>query len=128
GEPSLVVMLTNLTREFETVSRVPVTLAVEGEQCPVPAPVAAALYRIAQESLANIFKHAQARHVAVALAFLAQAIRLTITADGRGLPEHLDGGHGLKNMANRYEELGGRCRRARGPDGGTWMPVRIPAG
>jgi signal transduction histidine kinase len=128
GEASLLIMLENLTREFETVSRVPVTLAVEGEQRPASAGRAATLYRIAQESLANVFKHAAAGQVRVTLAYLPDALRLTIRDDGRGLPEQPSGGYGLANMRRRAEDAGGVCTIERAEDGGTVVRVELPAG
>ena len=126
GEHSLVAMLENLTREFETVSRVPATLAIEGEPRRVPPEQAATLYRIGQEALANVFKHAQARRASVTLSFLPDTIRLTVADDGRGLPGTTRNGHGLGNMRRRAEEAGGRCAVASTPGEGTRVCVEVP--
>jgi signal transduction histidine kinase len=126
GERSLVAMLENLTREFETVSRVATTMTVEGEPRRVPPAVSAALYRIGQEALANVFKHAQAKHVAVTLAFLPATVRLVVSDDGRGLAEAGPGGHGLANMRQRVQECNGRFAIESAPDGGTRICAEVP--
>jgi signal transduction histidine kinase len=128
GEHALVAMVENLTKEFETVSRVPATLTVAGEPRAIPPPLAAALYRISQEALANVFKHAAAQHAAVMLAFLPEAVRLTVTDDGRGLPEAGRRGYGLGNMRRRAEDVGGVCTIASTPGHGTSVRVEAPTG
>jgi signal transduction histidine kinase len=127
GEHSLVAMLQNLTREFETVSRVPTILTVEGAARPVPSEDAAALYRIGQEALANVFKHADARHAVVTLAYLPDAVRLTVADDGRGLPVERRNGYGLGNMRRRAEDAGGALRIESVPGGGTTVCAEVPA-
>ncbi|MCL4264029.1 MAG: GAF domain-containing protein [Anaerolineae bacterium] len=66
-------------------SRLQVTVTVEGEeQRPLPPDIQVALYRIAQEALNNVVKHAGARQVVVTLRFLPDCVVLSITDDGRG--------------------------------------------
>ena len=128
GEHSLVAMLENLTREFETVSRVPATLTIEGEPRRVAPELAAALYRIGQEALANVFRHAQAHHATVTLRFRPEAVCLTVGDDGRGLPAAIRPGHGLDNMRRRAQEAGGACTIVSAPGQGTRVCVDVPLG
>jgi signal transduction histidine kinase len=126
GEHSLLAMLQNLTREFETVSRVPAALTVEGAPRRVPPEAAAALYRIGQEALANVFKHAQARRANVTLTYLPGSICLTVSDNGRGLPETIHTGYGLENMRRRAADAGGSCRIESTPGAGTTVCVEVP--
>jgi PAS domain S-box-containing protein len=69
---------------------------------------ATALFRIVQESLTNILRHAHAKHVSVTLAAVGDAICLCIQDDGVGMPEKIRvGGIGLVSMRERVNALGG---------------------
>ncbi len=69
---------------------------------------ATALFRIVQESLTNILRHAHAKHVSVTLAVVGDAICLCIQDDGVGMPEKIRmGGIGLVSMRERVNALGG---------------------
>jgi signal transduction histidine kinase len=94
---------------------------------PLPAAVEAACYRIAQEALTNVVKHAGARHCAVTLA-LDGALHFEVADDGRGLPAGRRAGVGLTSMRERAEELGGQWRVEAAPTGGTRVIVRLPLG
>ena len=94
---------------------------------PLPAAVEAACYRIAQEALTNVVKHAGARYCAVTLA-LDGALHFEVADDGRGLPQGRRAGVGLTSMRERAEELGGHCRVEPAPAGGTRVTVRLPLG
>ena len=92
----------------------------ESGQPRAPIGVEEALYRIAQEALHNIVKHANARTATIRLARDAKAIRLTVTDDGIGFdPTRVPRGHlGLAGMRQRAEQLGGEfsvtSRRGKG--------------
>jgi signal transduction histidine kinase len=68
-----------------------------------------AIYRIVQEALTNVVKHANAQTVVVKLRML-EKLELSITDDGQGLPEQYRAGVGLRSMRERAEELGGTLR------------------
>jgi two-component system sensor histidine kinase TtrS len=98
------------------------------------------LYRIVQECLTNIAKHAQANHVAIRLTMVdlapgdapagqihAQAVRLEITDDGVGIDADVRGpGLGLIGMRERVEGFNGRFSVVSNPDGGTTISVALP--
>jgi two-component system sensor histidine kinase UhpB len=91
--------------------------------------VEAALYRIAQEALANVAHHAGARRVAVRLARAPDGVALRIRDDGRGLDAVAPGrreGFGLDSMRERAELLGGELVVASERDAGTTVEVRLP--
>src|SRR5205085_9751547 len=94
---------------------------------PLPAAVEAACYRITQEALTNVVKHAGARHCAVTLT-LDGALHIEVADDGRGLPATRLAGMGLTSMRERAEELGGEWRVEPAPAGGTRVIVRLPPG
>jgi signal transduction histidine kinase len=94
----------------------------------VPPAVDEAAYAIVQEALTNVLRHAGARRVAVDID-AAEALRLTVTDDGRGPSPHADGageGMGLRGMRERAEALGGRCSAGPGADGGFAVAVELP--
>lgn len=90
--------------------------------------IAAALYRIAQESITNVKRHArQATRVEVLLAGEAESVRLSITDDGaRALSSLRAPGYGLVGMAERVALLGGSLEAGPRPDGGWMVQAAIP--
>ncbi|MEY9953620.1 histidine kinase [Leifsonia sp. EB34] len=85
-----------------------------------------ALYRIVQESLTNIGRHAQARTVTIRLAEDGGEYVLTVADDGRGLPETETDGKGMIGMRERAELLGGRFETRATEGGGLTVEARIP--
>jgi signal transduction histidine kinase len=92
---------------------------------PMPAAVDVAAYRIVQEALTNVVRHAQARRCAITLQ-VQNGLQITIADDGRGLGMARNSGMGLSNMRERAEELGGACVVTRGPHSGTIVTARLP--
>lgn len=92
---------------------------------PLPAAVEVAAFRIAQEALTNISRHARARRASVTIT-TGDAVALTIRDDGRGLPETQLDGVGLTSIRERATELGGTFAITRPADGGTLLTVRLP--
>jgi signal transduction histidine kinase len=91
--------------------------------------VAENLYRIAQESLTNIERHASARHVWVTLRASARQITMTMEDDGRGIsPNQINrsSGLGLLHMRERAESLDGTLIVGKRARGGTLITVQIP--
>jgi signal transduction histidine kinase len=90
-------------------ARVPVTLELEGEpSCSLPPDVKVVMYRVAQESLNNIAKHAEASQVTVSLRCQAERVELRISDDGRGfdLESVPTESLGLGIMRERVEAIG----------------------
>jgi len=90
-----------------------------------------ALYRIAQEALTNIERHANATHVTMDLRGHAKGATMRISDNGTGIPapQNRDGsGIGLRNMQERIEQLDGTLRilSSRGTQGGTVIEARLP--
>jgi signal transduction histidine kinase len=91
----------------------------------LPAAVEVAAYRIAQEALTNVVRHAGARGCVIRLS-MGGALELEITDDGVGLPEDRRAGVGLTSMRERAAELGGTCVIEATPGGGTRVLARLP--
>lgn len=85
------------------------------------------LYRIAQESVTNVLRHAQATRVDIELVEASGTYRLTVTDDGIGAPPGLEErGNGLLGMTERAQLLGGTLETGRGDEGGFRVLARLP--
>jgi two-component system sensor histidine kinase DegS len=98
----------------------------------LPAPVELGLFRIAQEAVRNVERHAQASRVVVRLSFARDEVRLDVTDDGRGFTVPTDGDlaarrHlGLIGVRERAQLLGGTVDVRSAPGRGTTLSARIP--
>jgi signal transduction histidine kinase len=97
----------------------------------LPPEVETALYRIVQEALTNIVKHAAARHVSVTLTLKAASVVAVVEDDGEGFaPGEVtttsDGGLGIVGMRERVALLGGRLEIESSPGAGTTLVVEVP--
>jgi signal transduction histidine kinase len=103
---------------------VPVSISAD-VQCPLPAGVQVALYRIAQEALNNVAKHAQASQVDVRFHCEAGRATLSIRDDGRGFDLHsIPPGHmGLGIMHERAASIGAALTIESEPDSGTEVQI-----
>lgn len=91
----------------------------------LPAAAEVAAYRISQEALTNVVRHARARSCVVRLA-VADEMVLEIIDDGVRVPQEHTAGVGLFSMRERAAELGGSCVVEAVPEGGTRVLVRLP--
>jgi two-component system, NarL family, sensor kinase len=87
-----------------------------------------ATYRIAQEAMTNVVRHAGAKNCSVRIALDEEASTLSVEIedDGRGIGEELEVGVGLHSMRERAEELGGRCTVDSPAGGGTLVSAELP--
>ncbi|MCC6538456.1 MAG: HAMP domain-containing protein [Bryobacterales bacterium] len=126
----LVAALEQECRGFFERGGPPVDFSATGDWSGASPDVQLALYRIAQEALHNIHKHAGAEHVAIRLGQLPDGeAALTITDDGRGFDRAAPDwrpGIGLASMQERARLLGGLCTVHSEPARGTTLEVRIP--
>lgn len=149
GVTTLTQTLTNQMREFESISDLPTIIEISGEEFqPTSAKrreqhyeqVCTALFRILQETLSNIYKHACATQVQVRLQFRQDQIHLEVCDNGRGLPQisaHRDedntaaqpsiySGRGIRGMQERAAELGGKVSLHSQQTGGTIVSIELP--
>jgi len=111
-----------------SIAQVPVT--VTGADCRLPEHVEIALYRIAQEALQNVVKHAHASQAEVELRCDAARTTLRVTDNGRGFdlaaqPDD-EASYGLRSMAERAELVGGRLTVTSRPGVGTTITATVP--
>jgi signal transduction histidine kinase len=106
-----------------------VQLEVRGRQRPVPPGVDLAAYRIIQEALTNVVKHAQTTESRVVVTYAEDAICLEITDDGHGAPADsvtTGAGHGIAGMAERVSLFGGEFHAGSLPGRGFRVAARLP--
>jgi signal transduction histidine kinase len=105
-----------------------IELETEGERRPLPLGTDLAAYRIIQESLTNVARHADARHATVSLRYGPEEIELEVADDGRGVPPgaELEGGNGLTGMRERAAAVGGSLEAGALPVGGFRVRARLP--
>lgn len=107
-----------------------VAVAAPSPLPPLPAAVEVAAYRVAQEALTNVVRHAQANVCTVRLA-VAQVeetavLRVVVQDDGRGLPAAYHSGIGMQSMRERAAELGGTCQIESRDGGGVRVTADFP--
>jgi signal transduction histidine kinase len=103
-----------------------VDLAVTGRPRPLPAGVELTAYRIVQEALTNVAKHAATATARVALGYRADGLAIEVVDDGRGSPV-VAPGLGLAGMRERVRLYGGHLVIASPPGGGFRVTARLPA-
>jgi len=105
-----------------------ITIEAPSELPKLSAAVEVAAYRITQEAVLNVIKHAQAQYCTLHLLILAErsCLQIEVIDDGVGLPEPVTSGVGLQSMRERAEELGGRFVAKNRPSGGVHIRVQLP--
>lgn len=84
------------------------------------------IFRIAQEALNNVIKHAEARRVSITLRRDGTAVRLIVADDGRGMDAAASHGFGLTGIAQRVQLLGGTLVVRSAPGHGTTLDIALP--
>jgi signal transduction histidine kinase len=108
-----------------------VETVVAGQPRPLPPAIDLTAYRILQESLTNVARHARATTATVAVRYEPDGVVLEVCDDGRGAAARADsgqGGYGLAGMAERAAAVGGRLEAGPGPAGGFRVWSSLPAG
>jgi signal transduction histidine kinase len=106
-----------------------VDVEVEGEEYPLPASVDLAAFRIVQESLTNVTRHAHASAATVHVAYAERELTVQIDDDGRGGSPGAGengGGNGIQGMRERAAALGGELQAGPRPGGGFRVRARLP--
>ncbi len=103
------------------------TLTVEGQRHDVPAAVDRTAYRIVQESLTNIARHAAAATASVRIDYRPDALAIRVDDDGKATPDiAATPGVGLLGMRERVTALGGRLRAEPRDEGGFTVRAELP--
>jgi signal transduction histidine kinase len=103
-----------------------VDLEVSGERRPLPAAVDLAAYRIVQESLTNVVRHAGQASATVRIAYEPRQVTVEVTDDGRHAAPSPSGGHGIVGMRERATAVGGSLEAGPRPEGGFRVVARLP--
>ncbi len=124
----------NLCREVQSQTQLTIDCRISGLDRRLPPAVELGLFRIVQEALSNVQKHAKAETVSVAITLVDRFLVLKIQDDGRGFGPPISTsarsrrrGLGLTNMRERAMALGGTCEVRSGAKQGTTITVRLPA-
>ena len=121
--------LASYARRFSRQYGIACDLSLSREDFGLDEPMSTAIFRIVQESLTNIARHAEARHAMVALEERGDRLLLTIADDGRGLPAEADEARtrfGIVGMRERVRLLGGNVSIDSSPGRGTHVEVSLP--
>lgn len=118
--------LVSLTTELFDGSDTHVRRGVVPGLPPLPDEVELVVFRVAQEALTNVARHAGASTVELTLAPRADEVELTVADDGVGIPPGADG-TGLRGMRERAALVGGSVEVRRRDGGGTRVALRVPA-
>ena len=127
--------LTKFTKEFGQSNEIELQLSVQGDASHLSPKMETALFRLTQEALNNVRKHARAKHVWIELTFDDhQAATLRVRDDGAGFDlekaaqaARARGSVGLLQMRERAERAGGRFSIETAPGKGTQIEVELPA-
>jgi signal transduction histidine kinase len=113
-----------------------VNLSIDGDHAALPPAVDVSAYRIVQEALTNVLKHAGPARAEVTVGCSDSAVTIEVTDDGPGNPVppaghgegEVDGGQGLAGMRERVAVFGGDLRAGPRPGGGFTVCARLPIG
>jgi signal transduction histidine kinase len=108
----------------------PVKLVVSGDLAPLPAAADVSVYRIVQEALTNVLKHAGPARADVTIGCAENVVTIEVTDNGYGQPGPLPpaGGHGLAGMRERAAVFGGDLAAGPRAGGGFTVRARLPLG
>lgn len=105
-----------------------ISVTVQDKLQSLPAAVEVAAYRIAEEAITNVSRHAEARTCHMRLSLENETLVLMIEDDGRGIPTQRPRGVGLLSMRERAHELGGTLQLESQQGVGTQVTARLPLG
>ena len=103
-----------------------VDVRIEGEPVALSPGLDVSAFRIVQESLTNVLKHADAATATVVLTYRGDALAIEVADDGRGESLNGDPGHGLAGLRERAALFGGEVEAAPRPEGGFAVRARLP--
>jgi signal transduction histidine kinase len=104
-----------------------VWITVDGQRGPVPPGIDLSAYRIIQEALTNVIKHAASSSAHVTISYRPESVSVEITNQGSpGSPGRTGSGHGIIGMRERVAVFGGEFAAGPGPDGGFRVRACFP--
>ncbi|MFD4834852.1 sensor histidine kinase [Streptomyces uncialis] len=127
GRAHLPDALRTLTERWSREQGIGARVEVTGTREPLSPAIEVSLFRVAQESLTNVAKHAGASRVGVTLSYTGTEVLLDVRDDGRGFTEGVGTGFGLTSMRQRVRGVGGHIAVQSAPGEGTSVSARVPA-
>jgi two-component system, NarL family, sensor histidine kinase LiaS len=125
-EKGLPVTLREYAFEWESRNEIAVNLSIR-DGCPLPLDQEQAIYRIIQESLANIARHSQASRVDVSLAYSPECVEVVVADNGRGFDVNQRvRGMGLRSIRDRVGSIRGSLQIQSEPGQGTRVSIQLP--
>lgn len=127
--------IAQLAKEWSQISGVPVRIETTGEAVPLSPGLEVTLFRVAQEALTNVAKHANATRVGLTVSYLEDMVLLDVRDDGVGFNVGFESaadagangdGYGLSGMRQRLRRVGGSLEVESGPGGGTAISASVP--
>lgn len=118
--------LDELVRDWAAGSAVNARFDVTGDREPLSPAIEVTLFRVAQEALTNVAKHAKASRVGLTLSYVGDVVLLDVRDDGRGIQDRDRQGFGLNSMRQRVRGVGGALEIESTPGDGTAISVSIP--
>ncbi|XVQ06214.1 sensor histidine kinase [Spirillospora sp. CA-255316] len=117
----------DLAERWATGTDIDLHVNVTGDPVPLSPAIEVALFRVVQEALTNVGKHAQAARVGVTLSYLDDVVLLDVRDDGRGITGARHRGFGLSSMRQRIRGVGGTLEVESTLGEGTTISARVPA-
>ncbi len=125
-EKGLPAILREYTFEWGNRNDIKVNLSLQNERR-LPIGIEQAIYRVTQESLANVARHSRAHRVDISLMYNGGTLQLSVADDGRGFDVDLKGhGLGLRSMRERVSSIHGTVQFQSAPGQGTRIIVQVP--
>ncbi|MFB7759259.1 sensor histidine kinase [Streptomyces xiamenensis] len=127
GRAHLPDALRTLTERWAREQGTSAHMEVTGTREPLSPAIEVSLFRVAQESLTNVAKHADAARVGVTLSYTGTEVLLDVRDDGRGFADEVGTGFGLTSMRQRIRGVGGHLEVQSAPGDGVSVSARVPA-
>lgn len=119
--------LGDLARRWADDTDMAMRFDVTGDRVALSPAIEVVLFRIAQEALHNVARHARASQVGLTLSYVTDMVLLDVRDDGRGMNGSAAKGFGLTSMTQRARSVGGAMEIESTPGEGTAISVRVPA-
>ena len=127
GQAHLPDALRTLTEQWSKDQGLRAHVEITGVREPLSPAIEVSLFRVVQESLTNVAKHAGASRVGVTLSYTGTEVLLDVRDDGRGFVNGVGTGFGLTSMHQRIRGVGGHIEVQSAPGEGTSVSARVPA-
>jgi PAS domain S-box-containing protein len=125
----LIPSIEHLVLDFSDRSNIAVTLDLRAGEVDFHDPLATAVYRMVQEALTNVARHADATEIRVSIKLDGDSLRVHVSDNGKGLPRQSGErkSYGILGIRERAQTLGGRADIYSPPEGGTTVEIVLPA-